>query len=118
MEIASKMPKDFLLISGDDLLTIPMISIGGAGVISVIANALPESFSKVTKNALAGDFKTATAEMLHLLEVNQLLFAEGNPVGVKLASSLLDLCGSSVRIPLAEASDELKNKMKLALDKL
>lgn len=71
----------FLLISGDDLLTKPILSIGGAGVISVLANALPATF----KTLIEGDSKTSLEAAYSLLELNSLMYQEGNPVGLKIS---------------------------------
>jgi 4-hydroxy-tetrahydrodipicolinate synthase len=73
----------FLLISGDDLLTTPMMSIGAVGVISVLANAFPETFKRITQTALVGDFKRSSMATFELLAINPLMYSESNPVGVK-----------------------------------
>ena len=118
MEIAKYKPTDFLLLSGDDLLTVPMVSVGGAGVISVIANAFPKEFCDYVQAALAGDFAKAQQLMKPLLEINQLLFAEGNPSGVKLALEVLGVCKSYVRLPLIQGSEQLKTKLEAEINKL
>lgn len=116
--IVKSKPADFLLLSGDDLLTVPMISIGGSGVISVIANAFPEQFCGYVHAALAGDYASAQQLMKPLLEINQLLFAEGNPAGVKLALEILGVCEAHVRLPLIKGSKELKAKLAAYIDKI
>lgn len=116
MAIQKHTPQNFLLISGDDLLTIPIISIGGQGAISVIANAFPKEFCAYTHQALQGDYAAATETMLRQLETNQLLFAEGNPAGVKMALSLLGVCGPQVRLPLVQASEGLKEQLRVAME--
>ncbi|NVK50135.1 MAG: 4-hydroxy-tetrahydrodipicolinate synthase [Cyclobacteriaceae bacterium] len=110
MEIAARKPHDFLLISGDDMLTVPMESIGGVGVISVLANAYPEIFKKLAKGT-AEEKKKAT---LSLLEINPLMYAEGNPVGLKFLLKLMGICGDQVRLPLVKASTELQQMIKKA----
>lgn len=117
-EIVRDMPSDFILLSGDDLLTVPMVSVGGAGVISVIANAFPKQFCAYVNAALEGDYQRAQHLMMPLLEINQLLFAEGNPSGVKLALEVLGICGSEVRLPLIKGSDVLKAKLTNEIHKL
>ncbi len=112
MQIAASMPKDFLLLSGDDLLTKPMLSIGGSGVISVLANALPDTF----KTMIEGDSKASLEAAYSLLELNSLMYQEGNPVGLK--NLLLHqgiLSSDQVRLPLLRASKELSHKIHQAL---
>ena len=112
MQIAASMPKDFLLLSGDDLLTKPMLSIGGSGVISVLANALPDTF----KTMIEGDRKASLEAAYSLLELNSLMYQEGNPVGLK--NLLLHqgiLSSDQVRLPLLRASKELSHKIHQAL---
>ncbi|HVD99130.1 MAG TPA: 4-hydroxy-tetrahydrodipicolinate synthase [Cytophagaceae bacterium] len=115
MEIAKYASKDFILISGDDLVTVPMISIGAKGVMSVLANAYPAQFSKMLKLALHNDFAGATEILKMFIDINPSLYEEGNPVGIKLTLELLGICRSNVRLPLAKASQELKEKMKKAM---
>jgi 4-hydroxy-tetrahydrodipicolinate synthase len=112
MQIAASMPKDFLLLSGDDLLTKPMLSIGGSGVISVLANAIPATF----KILIEGDSKASLEAAYSLLELNSLMYQEGNPVGLK--NLLLHqgiLSSDQVRLPLLRASKELSHKIHQAL---
>lgn len=116
MKIAKVMPKDFLLISGDDLLTVPLYSIGAKGVISVLANAYPVVFQKMKEFSFAGDFAKASKEQFKILEINGPMYEEGNPVGVKQLMSDMGLCGNHVRLPLVEASEGLKKKIRLAAD--
>ena len=111
IEIAFNKPKDFLLISGDDVQAVPIISIGGVGVMSVIANALPNKFSEMIHHALYGDFVSAQKILGHFLAIDSYLYEEGNPVGVKLILEHLGLMKSQVRRPLASGSNELKIKL-------
>ncbi len=111
MRIAKDKPADFLLISGDDLLTLPMIAFGASGVISVIANAFP-SFSDMVRFALAGNYVEASKILYSLLEINELMYVESNPVGVKQALEILGVCGAEVRMPLLKATPELKSKLQ------
>ncbi|PKQ69938.1 4-hydroxy-tetrahydrodipicolinate synthase [Raineya orbicola] len=117
MEIARQKPKDFLLISGDDMLTVPMISFGAVGVISVMANAL-KAFNDMTHYALTGDFTKATEKMFEILPLNDLMYVEGNPVGIKQLLNEMGICGSQVRLPLVKASQELAEKIRKAMQKL
>jgi 4-hydroxy-tetrahydrodipicolinate synthase len=103
-KIISKAPAYFKLISGDDGLTLPSITMGAVGVISVIANALPEKLSQLTHTSLHGD--NATAGMLHLqmAEMLKLIFKEGNPGGVKALMELMGLVKNELRLPLVPVS--------------
>ena len=111
MEIAYHKPTDFLLISGDDVQAIPIISIGGVGVMSVIANAFPAQFTAMIHQALAGDFKAASKELGKFLTIDPYLYEEGNPVGVKKLLENQGLFSAQVRMPLASASQELGKKL-------
>jgi 4-hydroxy-tetrahydrodipicolinate synthase len=111
MNIAKNKPKDFMLISGDDLLTASIYAIGGAGVISVLANALPGIFKKIKDYASQGELIKASQVQFQLLEINGPMYEEGNPVGVKFLLSLLDICNPQVRLPLVRASAHLRKKI-------
>lgn len=109
MQIAAAMPKDFLLLSGDDLLTRPIMSIGGSGVISVMANAFPERFKVLTHGSDEDALKTAFS----LLEMNSLMYQEGNPVGIKNLLFHQGIINSDqVRLPMLKASPALSSKIK------
>ena len=111
MQIAASMPKDFLLLSGDDLLTKPMQSIGGSGVISVLANALPATF----KTLIEGDATSSQQAAHSVLKLNGLMYEEGNPVGIKnLLLHLGIIQTDQVRLPLLRASKGLSEKIRLA----
>lgn len=120
MEIARDKPEDFLLISGDDVQAVPIISIGGVGVMSVIANAFPAKFSGMIHAALRGDFAFAQKELGHFLRVDPLLYEEGNPVGIKKILEILGIISANVRLPLYPAADELGERMRAVIqqDKL
>jgi 4-hydroxy-tetrahydrodipicolinate synthase len=112
MQISASMPKDFLLLSGDDLLTKALMSIGGSGVISVLANAFPQTFRNLTQ----GDHPTALQATFSLLQLNSLMYLEGNPVGIKnLLFQMGIIAGDQVRLPMLRASLELGNQIKTAL---
>jgi 4-hydroxy-tetrahydrodipicolinate synthase len=108
MKISKDMPKDFLLLSGDDMQTVAMYSIGAKGVISVLANAYPKVFNKIKEHAFAANYAKASQQLFKLLEINAPMYAEGNPVGVKYLLEVLGVCKSFVRLPLIEASGELQ----------
>ncbi len=108
-------PKDFMVISGDDGLTLPIIALGGEGVISVVGNALPIEFSRLVKSALKGDLATARKEHYRLHELIDLLFVEGNPGGVKEVLHILGICGKTMRLPLVPVSEGTAKKLYQAL---
>ncbi|ARS38526.1 4-hydroxy-tetrahydrodipicolinate synthase [Sphingobacteriaceae bacterium GW460-11-11-14-LB5] len=117
-QIMRDKPADFLLISGDDPVTLPMIALGAAGIISVIGNALPKQFSDMVKLCLAGDYKAALPAHLGLIEFTRLAFAEGNPAGIKAALKHLGVCGDTVRLPLVKASASLEKSIIAEIEKL
>lgn len=112
MEIIKNKPANFLVISGDDALTLPMIASGGNGVISVIANAFPKGFSDMVSAALNNDMETARALHYKYFEMIHYLFVEGNPAGVKAALKELAIMNDTVRLPLVTVSNETNNKIK------
>jgi 4-hydroxy-tetrahydrodipicolinate synthase len=111
MAIAKHKPADFLLISGDDVLTLPMISIGAVGVISVLANAFPEKFSTMIRHGLNYDFAKASELLYDFVDINPLMYEEGNPVGVKALLERFGVCEPAVRMPLVEASAGLRDRL-------
>ena len=118
MKIAAEKPDDFLLISGDDMLTVPLYSVGAAGVISVLANAFPQCFRKMKEYAFAGKFDKASKELFILLDINGPMYEEGNPVGIKYVLSELGICEEHVRLPLVKGSDSLKKKIQALMKSL
>jgi 4-hydroxy-tetrahydrodipicolinate synthase len=106
MEIVYHKSDDFLLISGDDVQAVPIISIGGVGVMSVIANAFPQQFTTMIHHALAGDYRSAQKELGKFLTIDPYLY-----VGVKKLLENQGLFGAQVRLPLASASAELGKKL-------
>ena len=110
MRIAAGKPQDFLLISGDDLMTKAIYGIGGVGVISVLANALPETFHKLCHGTESESREAAFS----LLEINDLMYKEGNPVGIKNLLCHLGICDDQVRLPMLRASMELNQLIKAA----
>jgi len=112
MEIINNKPEGFLVISGDDALTLPMIASGGDGVISVLANAFPKGFSDMVAAALDNDMDNARSLHYKYFEMIHYLFVEGNPAGVKVALKELNITGDAVRLPLVNVSNETNNKIK------
>ena len=111
-------PDDFLVISGDDDLVLDVVLEGGAGVISVIGQALVNDFSKMIHYGLNGKRKKAKLIEERLLPLIKLIFEENNPAGIKTVLNQLDLCNDKVRLPLVSTSDELKLKIIKALKSL
>lgn len=111
MKIAKYAPADFLLISGDDMLTVALYSIGAKGVISVLANAFPVIFRKMKEYAFSGDYTNASRELFKLIEINGPMYEESNPVGIKQLLSERGICGNAVRLPLVPASQALQQKI-------
>jgi 4-hydroxy-tetrahydrodipicolinate synthase len=110
-QIMRDKPKEFLLISGDDPVALPMISLGAVGVISVIGNALPNQLSDMIRLCLRGDFATALPLHLNLIEFTRLMFAEGNPAGAKAALKQFGVCDDHLRLPLVKVSDSLREQI-------
>ena len=118
MSILAKKPKDFCVISGDDSLAVPMISLGCVGVISVAANVVPVQFSKMIKSALEGDFAAAREIHFSLLELMNALFEDGSPSGAKAALNILGIMEENLRLPLVPVSPSVREKIKTLLSKL
>jgi 4-hydroxy-tetrahydrodipicolinate synthase len=112
MRIIQHKPKDFLVISGDDVLTLPILSCGGDGVISVIANAYPRDCSELVRAGLEGNFDRARRLHYKLLEITNAIFADGSPSGVKGLLSLLNVCAEHVRLPLTPVGKSVLNKFE------
>lgn len=110
-QIMRDKPEDFLVISGDDPVTLPMIALGAAGVISVIGNALPAQLSEMVQLCLDGDFKSAQKIHSQLIDFTRLMFVEGSPAGVKTALKHLGICGDTLRLPLVNVSETTAKKI-------
>ena len=117
-QIIKGKPERFAVISGDDPLVTPHISVGGDGVISVIGNAIPKDFGKLTHDAINGDYKSAAAMHIRLLDLIDLLFVEGNPGGIKAALETKGICGDFVRLPLVQVSADTKSAIKREIEGL
>lgn len=118
MEIVKGKPENFQLISGDDAYTLPFISIGMEGVISVMANACPLLFSDMVRNALHGEWAKASKTHYQLLDLMKLIFADGSPGGIKVLLEAMGLCRNQVRLPLASVSDDVHGRLLQALKKM
>lgn len=111
MEILRDKPEDFLVVSGDDALTLPQIACGMEGIISVAANSFPRLFTDMVRLCLKGDFKAAKALNDKLIQGYELLFAENNPAGVKAALAELHVIGNYLRLPVVPVSEGLQQKI-------
>jgi len=118
MTIIRNRPEGFLVISGDDAITFPLIACGADGVISVTANALPLQFSEMVRKALKGDFANAKPMHMSMLEFYQAMFAEGSPSGVKAALNILGMLENVVRLPMVSVSDPHYNHIAGLLNKI
>ena len=116
MRLISGCPKDFLIISGDDMVTLPMVLAGGAGVISVIGEGFPKEFSKMVQLGL--DRKVDEAYQIHykIAPAIDYIFAEGNPAGIKAVFKKLGICDDTVRLPLVGVTDGLRKKIDTFVD--
>ena len=106
----------FVVLSGDDSLTLPIMSIGGGGVVSVVANIAPEAVSALTRACLDGDLVRARALHLALFDLCRAMFVETNPVPVKTAAALLGYCAPDVRLPLAPLGAAARERVERALE--
>ncbi len=108
-------PKDFLLISGDDTLTLPLLSIGGVGVISVVANIVPQDVARMIEEFEKGNLKKAQEMYYKMLPLIRSMFLETNPICVKTAMEILGMCEPGLRLPLCPMDKDNFNKLKKAL---
>ncbi len=109
-------PADFMVISGDDMIALPMTLAGGAGVISVIAQALPKDFSAMIQKGLDGDIESANQLQYKVMDSIDYIFEECNPSGIKAMLQQLNICSNQVRLPLVEASYDLQQKINNFVD--
>ena len=111
MQILRNKPEKFIVISGDDSLTYPMLTLGASGVISVIANALPKEMSSMVKYAMKGDLKKALPLHYKMLPLMNAIFEEGNPAGIKALVEIEGYANNVLRMPLVKVSKPLYNKI-------
>jgi len=111
MELIRSTPNDFLVISGDDIITLPMVLAGGAGVISVIGETFPKEFSEMVRLGLKRDVDAAYKIHYKLTDAINMIFEQGNPGGVKEVFKHLGLCENYVRLPLVNVNDDLSNRL-------
>ena len=117
-DIIKNKPKDFMVISGDDGITYPLITLGAVGVISVIGNAFPKEFSKMVRLGLQGDYEAARVIHHRFTELFDLLFVDGNPAGVKCMLSIMGYIENKLRLPLVPTRITTFEKMRGVLDEL
>jgi 4-hydroxy-tetrahydrodipicolinate synthase len=118
MHIIKNKPRNFQVLSGDDMLTLPMIALGGSGVISVIANAFPKEFSDMVRFALDGEIARACELHYKVLDMIWAIFAEGSPSGIKAALAIMGISKNHLRLPLVPVSEEHFKKMAMLIKKL
>jgi len=118
MKIIKDKPDNFLVISGNDMDVLTVTAVGGAGVISVLANAYPAECSELVQQALKYNFKIAREIQFKFLEMTGLLFAEGNPGGIKAVMSNMNLCQNNLRLPLVPVSRSMQTRIARAMEAL
>lgn len=116
MKLISLVPKDFLVISGDDMITLPMVLAGGKGVISVIGQGLPKDFSEMVRKGLKGEVKEAFELHYKIAPAIDLIFAEGNPAGIKALLEHKGIVQNNLRLPLVKASVVLNERISSFLN--
>jgi 4-hydroxy-tetrahydrodipicolinate synthase len=118
MKIVKDKPENFILISGDDMNTLPVIAAGGSGVISVLANAFPAQWSEMVNQCLKSNFKAAREIQFRFIEMIELLFIDGSPSGVKAMLNVMNLCQNTVRLPLVPVSRTIYSRIQKAIDEI
>ncbi|MDQ3392721.1 MAG: 4-hydroxy-tetrahydrodipicolinate synthase [Bacteroidota bacterium] len=117
IEILKNKPNDFLFISGDDFITVPLISLGAVGLISVLANALPSLIKDLVHGAMGNNYALAQKATYDLVDINPLMYREGNPVGVKQLLKVIGICDAYVRLPLISATPTLQQEISEIFEK-
>ena len=118
MQIIRDRPDNFSLISGDDAISLPMVALGGQGVISVAANAFPKEMSTIIRESLANNYQTAQTTQYAMLDLFETLFVEGNPSGIKAALGILGLSQNVLRLPLVPVSQKTYDKLASLIHKM
>jgi len=118
MRLIQDKPDGFMVISGDDMITLPVVLAGGSGVISVIGEGFPKQFSDMVRFGMAG--KVAEAYQLHYLIANSidLIFEQGNPAGIKEIFSILELSENTLRLPLVPVDNDLSKRLRQMVNKI
>ncbi len=118
MKIIKHKPEGFLVISGDDILNLPILACGGDGVISVVANAFPKDFSQMVRASLSGDFKIAQQHHYTYFDIIHYLFVDGNPAGIKATLKILGICNDKLRLPLVNVTQNTFNAIENLIKKM
>jgi 4-hydroxy-tetrahydrodipicolinate synthase len=118
MKIIKGKPENFNVISGDDMMTLPLVAVGGSGVISVLANAFPSQCSELVNHALKGNFKSAREIQFRLIELTELCFIEGNPSGIKAMLNVQNICQNNLRLPLVPVTRTVYTRIQKAVEEL
>ena len=117
-DIIKNKPEGFDVISGDDGITFPLITLGAVGVISVLGNAFPAEFSRMTRLALQGDYANALPIHHQFAEMCKLLFVDGNPAGVKAMLNIMGMMENKLRLPLVPAREVTYDKLRAEWQRL
>ena len=117
-EICAAVPADFIVLSGDDALTLPLMAVGGRGIVSVASNEIPAEMSRMVELAERGDFAAARAEHQRLLPLMQVNFIESNPIPVKSAMAILGLLEENFRLPMVPPRPASKQRIEAVLQSL
>jgi len=118
MDIIRNKPKDFLVISGDDLLTLPLLGMGADGVISVVANAYPKQFSEMVSLGLKAEMKKAREIHYRLTDFTRSIFADGNPSGIKAALEIKEIIANNLRLPLVKIEKSHYNQLAAIMNEI
>ena len=117
-EIAARVPEDFKVFSGDDSMTVPVMAVGGIGIISVASNEIPGEMSELARHCLNGDFAAARKLNKRLLPIMKINFIETSPIPVKAALAMMGLMTESYRLPLVPIASENRAKLKAVLESM
>lgn len=112
MDLIKNRPKGFLVVSGDDAITFPLVTLGGDGVISVIANAFPKEFSQMVRDVLNGDLEKSKAMHFRYTDIIKNLFIEGNPAGIKALLNIQNMIENELRLPLVPVTNSTYLELK------
>jgi len=118
MKLIQNKPNDFLVISGDDMITLPMVLAGGAGVISVIGEGFPKEFSTMVRFGLERNVEEAYQLHYLVADAIDLIFEQGNPAGIKEVFKTFGLCENTVRLPLVNVNEDLANRIRQIVKKV
>lgn len=118
MELIRQTNKDFLVISGDDIIALPLTLAGGAGVISVIGQGIPQFFTDMIRSGLKGDVVAGFENQYQLMTMIDLIFEQGNPAGIKEVLKKAGVCESYLRLPLVNVNEDLGERIRLEYDKI